>query len=61
MKLPIDKGEITLCKNPGEEETVASSASGYIIVPVDNRRYLKTDRFSEAQVTQIVQNGEMVE
>lgn len=51
LELQIDSKNVKLYKNIGQEENITFSQKNRIIIPADNRRYLKVTNMTKKQVT----------
>ena len=61
LNLPLNKPDITLCSQLGKNEKIASGANNTIVIPVSNRRYLKSGKLSKEQLEKAFQNARIVE
>jgi hypothetical protein len=50
LELPISSRDFTLMENPGKEIPVISETAGKTIIPVGDRRYLKTNKFTREEL-----------
>ena len=61
LELPLNPSDITLYGKLGQEETVSPSGNGKLIVPVDNRRYIKANKLTKEQLMEAFKNARIVE
>ena len=61
LELSLTPSDITLYEKLGQEESISSGANNTIVVPVDNRRYIKTNKLSKEQLIDAFKNARIVE
>ena len=61
LELPLNPSGITLYEKLGQEIAVTSGANNMVVVPVDNRRYIKTTNLTKEQLSEAFKNARIIE
>jgi hypothetical protein len=62
LELSLNPTDITLYEKLGQEEAISSGANNTIIIPADNRRYIKANKkLSKEQLLEAFKNARILE
>jgi len=62
LELPLNSGDITLMESLGQEIQVKPGSNGNsAILPVGNRRYIKTGKLTKEELITAFKNGKIID
>ena len=61
VELAVNHSDVKLYTNFGQEEQFESHNDGSIIIPANNRRYIKFNNMSREQIIDIFENAKIVD
>jgi hypothetical protein len=60
LELPLNKANVTLYQNMGQEESVKSDHEKFITIPVSNRRYIKAKEMPKEKLKDAFKNAKII-
>lgn len=61
LALPLKQADMTLYKKLGEKERIISSDDHYVVIPVNDRKYLKFKNMTKSQVMDVFKNTKIID
>ena len=61
LELPLKSSDITLYDRLGKKGRISSSTNHSVVVPLDNRRYIKGNKLTKEQLMEAFKNAQIVE
>lgn len=61
LELPLDGKNVALYKNIDREEEILSTRNGDIVVPANDRKYLKISNVSKEKIFEAFENARIFE
>lgn len=61
LELPLKPSDVILYEKFGKEEAISSATNNKIIVPVSDRRYIKTNKLTKEQLLEALKNARVAE
>jgi hypothetical protein len=61
LQLPLKSSDIELYKTLGEKEPVTDGSDGNIVIPLNNRRYIRANKLTKEEVQTVFAKAKIID